>query len=147
MRLFDLFKKKDKTISANNVVSTSENAVDFKIEYLPITDTKTKIKTVKVTPGIQQHYWQCYITLEFDNGEWSMLITDTYAIDRHNDEEASLRIKLPHLFPYILSNDLAMLLNSIPLSGPGYGGHRAIKTSEISSLIQEALNIQSKCSM
>lgn len=144
MILFDLFKKKDKTISANNVVSTSENTTDFNIEYLPISDTKTMIKSVKVTPGIQQHYWQCYVTLEFDNDEWTMLITDTYARDRYNDEEVSLRIKLPNLFPYIPPNDLTMFLNATRLGGPGYNGHRDIKPSEISPLIQEALSIQSK---
>ena len=144
MRLFNLFKKKAKTISTNHVVSTHKNTTDFNIEYLSASDTRTAIKSFKVSPGIQQHYWQCYITLEFDNDEWTVLITDTYARDRYNDEEASLRIKLPELFPYILQNDLAMFLNSIPLCGPGYNGHRDIKPSEISSLIQEALGIQSK---
>lgn len=138
MGLFDLFKKKDKTIFKNNI--------DLNIEYLPVSDTKTIIKSIKVTPGIQQHYWQCNVTLEFENDEWTILITDTYARDRYNDEEASLRIKLPALFPYILSSDLAMLLNQTPLCGPGYGGHRDIKQSEISSLIQEALSIQCKLS-
>lgn len=144
MRLFNLFKKKDKNTSVREVIATPENTAKFNIEYLPVSDTRTAIKSVKVTPAIQPRYWQCYITLEFDNNKWTMLITDTYAIDRYNDEDASLRIKLPNLFPYIIPNDLAMFLNATPLSGPGYNGHRDIKPDEISSLIQEALSIQSK---
>ena len=125
--------------------SSKRGALELSKKELGLSgDDITAVKTIEVTHVVQQHYWKCMLTLEWGNDEWTILINDTYARDRYNDEEAFCRVKLPGRFPYMQPTELAAFLNSVPPCGPGYGGHRAIKAGEVSPLIQAAFDVRSE---
>ena len=96
------------------------------------------VATVKVSPVIQQHYWMCNITLEYDGFDWWIQITDTFAVNRWQDADDSCRNKTPKSFPDITANQLAEFINSISPCGPGYGGYRNVKPEEVAPLIDAA---------
>ena len=96
------------------------------------------VATIKVSPVIHQHYWMCKITLEYDGFDWWLRITDTFAVDRWQDDDASCRNKAPESFAEITAKQLAEFINNIAPCGPGYGGYRNVKPEEVTPLIDAA---------
>lgn len=166
MRLFDIFKKetcdgclrpikgsvwklKDKNYCE---ACYNRKMADVPVipEYMSNSDKRTAIISVPISHVLQQQYWQCNVTLEFENGEWTILVQDTYARDRYNDAEASSRVKLPHAFPDMTPDELASFLNCISPAGPTFGHcfepgrYRDVKAEEVAILLQEASCRQAK---
>lgn len=105
------------------------------------TEANTAVATVKVSHVVQQHYWQCSVTLEYDGVHWSLQITDVFAINRWQDEEASCQRVLPSSFLSMTADQLAAFINSIPPCGPGYDGFRNVLPKEVAPLIEAAHRI------
>ena len=96
------------------------------------------VATVTVSPVVQQHYWQCSITLEYDGIHWSLQITDVFAVNRWQDADDTCRKVLPASFPAMTADRLAAFINAIPPCGPGYGGYRNVSAKEVQPLIEAA---------
>lgn len=96
------------------------------------------VATAKVTPVVQQHYWGCFVELQYDDADWNIKITDVFAVNRWQDEVESCTVKLPSAFPDMTAEGLADFVNSIGPGGPGYGGHRAVKAKEVEPLLNAA---------
>ncbi len=100
----------------------------------------TSVTTVKVSPVVQQHYWMCNVTLEFDGFDWWLKLTDVFAVNRWQDDEDSCKVKIPRPFPNMTADQLASFINSIPPCGPRYNGYRNVKPQEVTPLIEAARN-------
>jgi len=134
-------KCSDTSVPEEDVLANEElqKLTAYDIDLQPEYATKPFL----VTPVAQQHYWQCSVAAELKDGEWRIRITDTYAIDRYNDQDSSATFPLPAIFPYMLTTKLRDFLNQKAALGPG-GGRRQIKPGELSQLIHDAVVIQRK---
>lgn len=101
---------------------------------------KATVANVKLSPVVQQHYWQCSAVLERDRDEWWISITDVFAINRWQDEDAGCREKLPKEFPDMTAVELARFINGISPCGPKDDGYRNVKPEEAEPLLQAARN-------
>ena len=99
---------------------------------------KVRLATVKLSPVVQQHYWQCYADLELECGEWWLSFSDVFAMDRWQDAEDSCRVRLPKKFPDMTTNELARFINSISPCGPKYNGYRNVQPNETEPLLLAA---------
>ena len=107
--------------------------------------SEVSVKQVEVSPVVQQHYWKCVVNLKYDGTRWILEITDVFAVNRWQDDDATSRTLAPGNFPNITPDQLAARINSTAPGGPGYGGHRNVKPAEVAPLIQAARDYLKGC--
>ena len=97
------------------------------------------LATVSVAPVASQHYWKCTIDLEKDGAQWFLRITDVFATNRYQDDDASCRKQLPDSFPAMTAGQLADFINAIAPCGPAWNSaSRCVKPEETEALLQSA---------
>ena len=97
------------------------------------------LANVHVTPVASQHYWMCTIALEKDGAQWFLRITDVFAINRYQDDDASCRNPLPDAFPAMTAAQLADFINAIAPCGPAWNSaSRCVKPEEVEPILQSA---------